>query len=79
MAIALLIGFIALQLHAPLAAEEALSDLGPASLLEGLLKQAPDGRALLALAGEFQDFPHLMIREIVGHFQGLRLHDPDFA
>ena len=56
MALALLVGLEALQLDAPLAAEESLSDLGATVLLQGLLHQAADGGALLAFAREVQDF-----------------------
>jgi len=37
LAVSLLIGCKALQLHAPLAAEEALGDLGPTPLLQSLV------------------------------------------
>jgi hypothetical protein len=50
-----LVGLEALQLHSPFAAEEAPGDLGAAALLQGLLHQAADRGALLALPVEIQD------------------------
>ena len=60
-ALTFLVGFIGLQLHAPLTAEEALGDLIPPPLLQSLLHQTPNSWALLALAGQLQDFSHLLI------------------
>lgn len=60
-ALGLLVGLEALQLHGPLAAEEAPGDLGAAALLQGLLHETADRGAHLALTGEIQDLSHLVI------------------
>jgi hypothetical protein len=53
------------------------SDLGAAALLQGFLHQAADGRALLALTSQLQDFGHLLVRKLNGYFHDLGLPESD--
>lgn len=77
LALALLFGFVALELHAPFAAEKSLGDLGATVLLQDLLHQAADGGLLLALAREVQDFGHFGIRKLDAHFHVFHLVKAD--